>query len=158
VEGGGVQTGSTRHVATSGLLYLPRMIVRMDNLVEWRLAGETEVLGGNLPPPPPCPPQIPLDQTRARTRTVSVGNQRLTAWAMARTYCDVSKIQSRFSVKHLFPRRMLDLNYDPRLKCVLNSVLVNRRSSPSLIVLRTSQKILVDEMIESYYYLTGEVM
>jgi hypothetical protein len=35
--------------ATSGLLYLPRVIVRMDNLVEWRLTSETEVLGENLP-------------------------------------------------------------------------------------------------------------
>jgi hypothetical protein len=35
--------------ATSGLLYLPRVIVRMEKLVEWRLAGETEVLGENLP-------------------------------------------------------------------------------------------------------------
>jgi hypothetical protein len=35
--------------ATSGLLYLPRVIVRMENLVEWRLAGETKVLGENLP-------------------------------------------------------------------------------------------------------------
>jgi hypothetical protein len=32
----------------TGLLYLPRMIVRMKNLVEW-MAGETEVLGENLP-------------------------------------------------------------------------------------------------------------
>jgi hypothetical protein len=39
IVGGGVQTGSTRHV---GLLYLPRVIVRMENLVEW-MAGETEV-------------------------------------------------------------------------------------------------------------------
>jgi hypothetical protein len=31
-----------------GLLYLPRVIMRM-NLVEWWLAGETEVLGENLP-------------------------------------------------------------------------------------------------------------
>jgi hypothetical protein len=31
-----------------GLLYLPRVIVRMENLVEWRLAGEIEVLGENL--------------------------------------------------------------------------------------------------------------
>jgi hypothetical protein len=29
-------------------LYLPRVIVRMENLVEW-MAGETEVLGENLP-------------------------------------------------------------------------------------------------------------
>jgi hypothetical protein len=35
--------------ATTGLLYLPRMIAMMENLVEWRLAGETEVLGENLP-------------------------------------------------------------------------------------------------------------
>jgi hypothetical protein len=35
--------------ATSGLLYLPRVIVMMENLVEWRLVGETEVLGENLP-------------------------------------------------------------------------------------------------------------
>jgi hypothetical protein len=34
----------------TGLLYLPRVIViKMENLVEWRLAGETEVLGENLP-------------------------------------------------------------------------------------------------------------
>jgi hypothetical protein len=33
---------------------------------------------------PLCPAQIPLDQTRAWTRTAVVGSQRLTAWAMAR--------------------------------------------------------------------------
>jgi hypothetical protein len=33
----------------NGLLYLPRLIMMMENLVEWRLAGETEVLGENLP-------------------------------------------------------------------------------------------------------------
>jgi hypothetical protein len=32
----------------TGLLYLPRVIVRMENLVEW-MAGETEVLWENLP-------------------------------------------------------------------------------------------------------------
>jgi hypothetical protein len=32
----------------TGLLYLPRVIVRMENLGEW-MAGETEVLGENLP-------------------------------------------------------------------------------------------------------------
>jgi hypothetical protein len=30
-------------------------------------------------PAPLCPPQIPLDQTRARTRAAPVGSQRLTA-------------------------------------------------------------------------------
>jgi hypothetical protein len=32
-----------------GLLYVPRVIMRMENLVEWWLAEETEVLGENLP-------------------------------------------------------------------------------------------------------------
>jgi hypothetical protein len=35
-------------------------------------------------PAPLCPPQIPLDQTQARTRAAAVGSQRLTAWAIAR--------------------------------------------------------------------------
>jgi hypothetical protein len=35
-------------------------------------------------PVPLCPPQIPLDQSLARTRAAAVGSQRLTAWAMAR--------------------------------------------------------------------------
>jgi hypothetical protein len=46
---GEVQIGSIGTSVTSGLLYLPRVIVRMDNLVEWRLVGESEVLGENLP-------------------------------------------------------------------------------------------------------------
>jgi hypothetical protein len=33
----------------NGLLYLPRVIMTMENLVESRLAGETGVLGENLP-------------------------------------------------------------------------------------------------------------
>jgi hypothetical protein len=33
----------------NGLLYLPRVIMMMENLVEWRLAWETEALGENLP-------------------------------------------------------------------------------------------------------------
>jgi hypothetical protein len=32
----------------NGLLYLSRVIVMMENLVEWSLVGETEVLGENL--------------------------------------------------------------------------------------------------------------
>jgi hypothetical protein len=42
-----------------------RMIV--EQLVEWRLAGETEVLGENLPQRHFVPPQIPHDQPLART-------------------------------------------------------------------------------------------
>jgi hypothetical protein len=32
-----------------GLFYLPRVIMTLENLVEWWLARETEVLGENLP-------------------------------------------------------------------------------------------------------------
>jgi hypothetical protein len=35
-------------------------------------------------PVPLCPPQIPLDQTRDRTRAAAMGSQRLSASAMAR--------------------------------------------------------------------------
>jgi hypothetical protein len=65
---------------TTGLLYLLRVIVMMENWVEWRLAAETDVLGENLPQRHFVPPQIPHDQTRARTRAAAVGS----AWAMAR--------------------------------------------------------------------------
>jgi hypothetical protein len=43
-------------------------------------------------PAPLCPPQIPYDQTRARTRVAVVGNQRLTARAMARPYLYISYV------------------------------------------------------------------
>jgi hypothetical protein len=50
IVGGKVRTGSTPHDGPLiGLLYLPRVILRMENLVEWRLTGETKVLGENLP-------------------------------------------------------------------------------------------------------------
>jgi hypothetical protein len=45
--GGGIQ-GPLGTAATNGLLCQPRVITMMENLVEW-LAGETEVLGENLP-------------------------------------------------------------------------------------------------------------
>jgi hypothetical protein len=47
IVGGGVQKGPFGTSATE--LYLPRVIMMMEILVEWRLAGETEVLGENLP-------------------------------------------------------------------------------------------------------------
>jgi hypothetical protein len=52
-------------------------------LVEWRLAGETEVLGENLPQRHFVPHKS-HDQTRDRTRAAAVGSQWLTAWTMAR--------------------------------------------------------------------------
>jgi hypothetical protein len=56
-----------------------------ENLVEWELAGETEVLGENLPQ---C---YFVDHkfhttTWDRTRAAAVGSRRLTPWAMARHF------------------------------------------------------------------------
>jgi hypothetical protein len=49
ILGGGVQIGSTRHVGHwMAYCTCPRVIMMMGNLVEWTLAGETEVLGENL--------------------------------------------------------------------------------------------------------------
>jgi hypothetical protein len=79
IVGGESKLGPLGTSATSGLLYLPRAIVKVVNLVESSLAGEIEVLGENLPAVPLCPPQIPLDQTWARTRAAVVGSQQLTA-------------------------------------------------------------------------------
>jgi hypothetical protein len=72
--------------ATSGLLYKPQMIDEGD----CGAIGGMKICRGNRStrrkpgPAPLCPPQIPHDQTRARTRAAAVGSQRLTAWAMAR--------------------------------------------------------------------------
>jgi hypothetical protein len=64
----------------TGLLYLPRGIMMMENLVEWRLVEETE----KPVPTPFWPPQIPVGPTRDWTCVAAVGRQRLTAWTVAR--------------------------------------------------------------------------
>jgi hypothetical protein len=74
----GVRLSPLGTAATAGLLYQPQML---DD-------GDCGAIGGmkigrgnrNKPAPAPlCPPQIPHDQTRARTRAAVVGSQRLTA-------------------------------------------------------------------------------
>jgi hypothetical protein len=45
--GGGIKVHSTLR-PLNGLLYQPRLIMIMEKSVEW-LAGETEILGENLP-------------------------------------------------------------------------------------------------------------
>jgi hypothetical protein len=71
--------------ATSGLLYKPQTIDEGD----FGAVGGSKIGRGNRStrrkpvPAPLCPPQIPHDQTRARTWAAAVGSQQLTAWAMA---------------------------------------------------------------------------
>jgi hypothetical protein len=77
--GGGVQTGSTRHVGH----FWP--IEPDPGDCEVGESGGIKIGRGNRStrskpaPVPLCPPQIPLDQTRARNRAAAVGSQRLTA-------------------------------------------------------------------------------
>jgi hypothetical protein len=68
--------------ATSGLLCQPRVIVKMivEKQMECRLAGETDVLGENLPQRYFFPSQNP---TWIDPR-LNPGSRRLTAWAKAR--------------------------------------------------------------------------
>jgi hypothetical protein len=73
-----------------GLLYLPRVIMMMENFVEWRLAGETEVLGENLLQRHFVHHKSQLTRPRDRTQTAAVGSQRLTAWVMVRPTCNLS--------------------------------------------------------------------
>jgi hypothetical protein len=112
---------------TIGLLYQSQMmIVIVVQLVEWSLAGETEVLGENLP-------QYHFahhkshDLTRARTRAVAVGSRRLTAWAMARPNdgCYFNpKNRSKFHIRIMvFHRRVSFLICIGLLKSTWSSIL-----------------------------------
>jgi hypothetical protein len=53
-------------------------------LVEWRLAGETEVLGENLPQRHFVHHKSHMSRPGLEPRAAAVGSQRLTAWAVAR--------------------------------------------------------------------------
>jgi hypothetical protein len=89
----GVRLSPLRTAATTGLLYQPQMIDDGD----CREIGGMKIGTGNRSTrrksasAPLCPPQIPHDQTRARTRAAAMGRQWLTAWAMARPQAVVMK-------------------------------------------------------------------
>jgi hypothetical protein len=83
---GAVQAGSTRHIDHFWPIVLAPGDCE-DGEFGWMKLGRGNRSIRRKPAPSPlCPPQIPLDQTRARTRTTTVGSQRLTAWATARPY------------------------------------------------------------------------
>jgi hypothetical protein len=59
------------------------MRVIVEQLVEQKLAGETEVLGENLPQRHFVHHKSHMTRPGLVPRTAAVGSQRLTAWAMA---------------------------------------------------------------------------
>jgi hypothetical protein len=63
-----------------------RVIVKQ--LVEWRLVGETEVLGENMPQRHFIHHKSHMTRPGLEPRTAAVRSQRLTAWAMARPVSD----------------------------------------------------------------------
>jgi hypothetical protein len=60
------------------------MRMTVEQLVEWRLAGETEVLGENLPQRHFVHYKSHMTRPGLEPRAAAVGSERLTAWAMAR--------------------------------------------------------------------------
>jgi hypothetical protein len=82
----GVRLSQLGTAATTGLLYQPQMIDDGDcgEIGGMKIGRENRSTRRNSAPAPLCPPQIPHDQIRARTRAAAVGSQRLTACAMAR--------------------------------------------------------------------------
>jgi hypothetical protein len=80
----GVRLSPFGNVATTGLLYQPRMID--DGDCGMKIGRENWRNQRKRAPVPLCPPQIPHEQTGARTQATTVGSQLLTAWAMAQPW------------------------------------------------------------------------
>jgi hypothetical protein len=72
--GGGVKTGSTRHVG-----HFWPIVTAPGDLIELRLAGETEVLGENLPQRHFVPHNSHFTRTGLQPQAAAVGSQKLTA-------------------------------------------------------------------------------
>jgi hypothetical protein len=77
----GVRLSPLGTAATTGLLYQPQMIDEGDcGEIDGMKIGRGNRSTRRKSAPAPFCPQIPHDQTRARTRAAAVGSQRLTAW------------------------------------------------------------------------------
>jgi hypothetical protein len=85
-----------------------RMIV--EQLVEWRLAGETEVLGENLPQRHFVHHKSHMARPGLEPRAAAVGSQRLTAWAMARPSWNVTPFRSQPIPSKSFPIHRLSFH------------------------------------------------
>jgi hypothetical protein len=90
--GGGVQTGSNRHVG-----HFWPIVPAPGDCQDGEFGGMKIGMGNRSTrrkpvPAPLCPPHLPLDQSWARILAAAVWSQRLTASAMARPICLISDI------------------------------------------------------------------
>jgi hypothetical protein len=70
-------------------LYLPRVIVKMENLVQWTVWQGKPKYSEKTCPDATLSTTNPACQTRARTRAAAVGSQRLTASATGLPACSI---------------------------------------------------------------------
>jgi hypothetical protein len=77
--GGGVQIWSTRHFGDFWPIVSAPDDCEDGEFGEMKIGRVNRSTWRKPVPAPFCPPQIPLDQTRARTRAAAVESQRLTA-------------------------------------------------------------------------------
>jgi hypothetical protein len=81
---GGVHTGSTRHVGHFWPIVPAPGDCENGEFCGIKIGRGNRSTGRKPAPAPYCPPQIPLDQIRARTRATTMVSQRLTA--LIKTY------------------------------------------------------------------------
>jgi hypothetical protein len=81
------------------------MSMIVEQLVEWRMAGEIEVLGENLPQRHFVHYKSHMTRPGLETRATAVGSQRLTTWAMARPVNREDKTRDKQLVARLFNNR-----------------------------------------------------
>jgi hypothetical protein len=127
----------------NGLLYLLRVIMMMENLVEWRLARETEVLGENLPQRQFFHHKSHLTRSGHEPGAAAVGSQRLTAWAMARPQEMILVLNNRISNAFLFTflyRRYWNKDY-PKNSFTVHAIFilfpVAKYNNVMIIIVRT---------------------
>jgi hypothetical protein len=98
---------------------------------------KTKVLGKKPVPVPLCPPQIPQEPTRDRTRASAVGGRRLTAWAMAQPqqpsyYTDWANLAPETSSSIIWHRNMLSNEeqnckwWHTKISCLFNDVVITQ--------------------------------